>query len=341
MPLSTSNSDTMNNNNNNSWFYTWILVIILCVGVLGSYELFLKNKGFVASIENNNNLWSWYRGKVNNKPNSLVIIGASRSQLDINIPYLKEKLSSYDVYQLSINGHYPMATFKALADDEEFVGTLIVSLNAQAMEEFYFDMQLPQNEFYQNKSTIYKSLDAYLSALLQSKLRLLHPLLGLQQVVEFYDSNKAFKTVFYTTANIDQSVSANYSLTNVENLYRHFVSSKEENYKNEPPTAPNLWQQNIKLLLEYSEKIKSRGGQVILIRFPTDRGHWELDENYYPRKQYWNKISDQIKLNTVHFKDINGLDQFALPDSSHLDQKDTIEFTEKLFNELIKREYIN
>ena len=343
MPLSTSNSNLSHKTDlsigQHSWAMTWLIVIILCCGVLGSYELYLKHKGFVPSIESNNDLWSWHRANVKN--NSLVILGASRSQLDINIPYLKQKLPDYNVTQLSVNGHYPMASFESLARDERFKGTLLVSFNAQALEPFYFDMQLPQNEYYANQSSFYKSIDAYLSAHVDSHLRIMHPLLSLQQIVDFYDKNKSFKSVFYTTAHVDQSVTANYSLTNTKLLYKHFVSEKKKNYLEAKPTKPQEWQQQINLLVEYTQSIENRGGRVILIRFPTFKGHWQLDEEFYPRSQYWDKIAANSFLKTLHFNDVKGIESFESPDSSHLDQKDTLKFTQILFDELIDLQYLN
>lgn len=342
MPSSISSSKNMNQKSvNNKWWITWLMVLIICCISLGSYELFLKKRGFSASIENNNDLWSWYRSKINNNPKSLVFIGASRSQLDINLPYLKHRLENHDVFQLSINGHYPMATLKALAEDENFNGTLIVSFTAQALESFYFDMQAPQNNYFVKKSTLYKSADAYVTALLKSNLRVLHPLLGLKQIVEFYDVHKVFQPAFYTTANLDQSVSGNYSLTDAQNLYNHFVSEKEKNYNKDIPTTVDVWVKNIDLLVQYNRAIKNRGGTVVFVRFPTYKGHWDLDEKYYPRKLYWDKIAQQPSLNTLHFKDVGGLDQFVLPDSSHLDQKDSKKFTQVLLDEFIKRKFFN
>lgn len=325
---------------NKEWLLTWAFSLIICLSTLGSYEFYLKNKGFSASIENNNDLWSWYREKVSNTKNSLVIVGASRSQLDLSMNYLRDNFLNYTVTQLSVNGHYPLATLKALADDASFNGIVIASINAQALEPVYFDMQQPQNHYYLNNATLYKSLDAFLTAKIQSNLRLLHPLLGLRQVVEYYDVNKKFQSAFYTTAHLDQSVSANYSLTNVENLYNHFVHSKKQNYLNQPPTEPVKWAENINLLIQYNQAIVDRGGQVVLVRFPTYKGHWELDEAYYPRELYWDKIEENTDLLTVHFKDVEGLDQFDSPDSSHLDQKDSQQFTQLLFDELLKRSYI-
>ena len=327
--------------NNKSWLVSWLLVLAICLTTLGAYEYFLASRGFVASIENNKDLWSHYRGKITGNRNALVIVGASRSQLDINIPYLKTKLDQHNVTQLSINGQYPVATLKAIAADKDFNGTLIVATNAQALESRYLDMQAEHNLYYIDQSTLNKSFDAYLSALLQSKFRFLHPLLGAQDLVDFYAVNRKFKDVFYTTANIDQSVSADYSKTDIAGLLKHFVQDKKENYKNEPPSESGIWAQNIVLLQDYVRQIVVRGGRVILVRFPTDKGHWQLDEQYYPRQKYWDLIGHDSGITTVHFNDVKGLNQIELPDSTHVDQKDTVEFTEILFDHLIDNGHLD
>jgi len=341
MPSSISSSSAPMSETVNSWVLSWILVAVICIGSLGTYEVFLKHRGFIPSIENNRDLWSWYRGKIQDNPQALVIIGASRSQLGINIPFLKEKLGNHDVTQLSINGQYPMATLKAVASDESFSGTVIVSFSAQALESRYLDMQQEHNHYYAEDSSLNKSLDAYLTGFLHSRLRFLHPLLGAQDIVEFYAQNKRFKEGFYTSAHLDQSVSADYSKTDVVALLKHFVNDKQQNYTNEPPTKSQLWAQSIQLINSYSNAIKSRGGSVVLVRLPTDKGHWQLDEHYYPRAQYWDLIGRDSGVSTVHFNDVNGLNEIDLPDSTHVDQKDTVEFTEILFDHLIEKGLIN
>jgi hypothetical protein len=316
-----------------SWIYTWLIFILICFTSLGFYEYYLKKQGYVASINSNKDLWSWYRGDLYHKK-QMVLLGASRSQIDIDIPYLKTKYPLYEVSQLSVNGHYPIATLKALANDEKFVGVVIVSMNAQALEAKYLDMQKSYTTFYQEESTLYKSLDAYLIGFIQSHMRFLHPSLGLEEIVKFYQLHKRFPDVFYTSANLDQSITTDYSKTNIVVLLKHFVTQKQKNYTNDPPTKPELWKSSIKYLVEYVAQIKKRGGEVVFVRFPTDKGHWELDEKYYPRNEYWELIANEELLDTLHFKDIKGVEKFDLPDSSHLDSRDSKEFTELLFNQI-------
>lgn len=315
-------------------------MLLVSLSTLFYSENFLKGKGFVTSIENNKDLWSWYRRNIDNNADALVFVGASRSQLDINIPLVKTVLTNHKVTQLSIDGHYPMATFKALANDINFKGTVIVSLSAQALESQYLDMQQPYIDYYENNSSLYRSFDAFITAYLASQFRFLHPLLSLEQLIKFYQNNHRFKDVFYTTANLDQSVSADYSKTNTKVLLKHFVDEKSQQYKTTPQTPPEQWQKNIQLLVSYTQEIEKHGGHVIIIRFPTDKGHWQLDEQYYPRKQYWDLIANNPQLTTVHFNDVSGLNQFDLPDSSHLDKKDSQAFTRILLDYLIDKQLI-
>jgi hypothetical protein len=321
-------------NSNKSWVYTWLLIIVICLSCLGAYEYGLKKQGFKASITNSKDLWSWHRGQVYHDK-QVVLLGASRSQIDIDMGYLNNRFPSFAVTQLSINGNYPVATLKALAKDEKFTGIVIVSMNAQVLESKYLDMQNAYNTYYQEESTLYKSLDAYLTASIDSHFRFLHPSLGLEELVKHYDKKKSFPDVFYTTANLDQSITTDYSKTDTVALLKHFVTSKEKNYVNDPPTQSELWKPNIKILNIAVKKINNRGGKVVFVRFPTDKGHWELDEQYYPRQLYWKKLEQEPLLNTLHFKDIKGLDKFDLPDSSHLDSKDAQAFTRILFDQII------
>ena len=337
---SKSSSQSRNKSSNRSWYLTWFLLIFICFSSLASYELFLKNSGYVASIESNKDLWSWYRNKATGGNDKIVIIGASRSQLDINIPYLKQKMNGHDIIQLSINGQYPMATLQALAKDKSFIGTLIVSISAQALETRYFAMQQVHNTYYADDSSTDKSLNAYLTGKLQSQLRFLHPSLGLEKMVNFFDTKQRFQDPPYTTANLDQSISADYSKTDNKRLQDHFYSQKKQNYLDAAPTAPDIWQENIQSALDYISAIEKRGGTVVLVRFPTDKGHWQLDEQFYPRHHYWDTIAQKSSIKTVHFNDVKGLSQFDLPDSTHLDHSDSMEFTEILFNYLLEKQII-
>ena len=85
------------------------------------------------------------------------------------------------------------------------------------------------------------------------------------------------------------------------------------------------------------EKIKARNGQVVFLRLPTDDALWDIDEEFFSRKLYWDQFMTWLNTDSIHFKDVPGLDQFDLPDDSHMDQRDSDAFTRILFN-YIKKE---
>ena len=338
MPSFTSSSDRTDKRTN--WWLTWAVCFLVSAAFFISYERFLKQQGFKASITDNKRLWSWYRAQASNGNPKLVLLGASRSQLNISVPYLKQQLKNHDVLQLSVNAQYPMATLKSLADDHTFSGTVLLSLNAQALEQRYLGMQQGHNDFYHKDASFNQSLNAYLVAQLQSQWRFLHPSLGLQKIITFYQQHRRWPEPPYTTAHVDRSISADYAMTNIKHLQKHFYKQKLDNYQTDTPTAPNLWHQNAELLQNYAAAIAKRGGTVIVVRFPTDKGHWQLDEQFYPRQKYWDKIGGQNGLHVIHFNDIDGMKAFDLPDSSHLDFRQKNAFTEVLLNHLIKHNVI-
>jgi hypothetical protein len=81
---------------------------------------------------------------------------------------------------------------------------------------------------------------------------------------------------------------------------------------------------------ELVSAIEKRGGKVVFVRFPTSKKIWDIDEGRFPKSLYWDVFAELSLAKTLHFKDFESLSGFDLPDGSHLDQKDKVEFTENL-----------
>lgn len=329
MRLFTSNSEAKPSD---SWGKTWLLLVVVLMLFLGSYEYWLKQRGHETSIVSDENLWSYYRSKAQNNPNALVILGASRAQLGLHSETIRDAIPGKDVFQLTINGQYPMATFEALANDSSFVGEVWVSMVAQSLEPVYWDMQLPRNTYFQEESTWDKNTHAYLSSWLQSQLRFLHPELHGQSLIKKIQELSVFPAPFYVTEYLDLSKAGDYAGLNRDEMVKHFVEQKRQNYLNQPPMSLDTWTLQVKKLQALSQKITDRGGQVLLLRMPTDKGHWQLDERYYPKSHYWDVLEGQEGMKAIHFKDYPVLSIFNLPDSSHIDAKDAPIFTLALLN---------
>lgn len=322
MPLSTSNSEAR------SWWTTWLLTAVMMLVSLWAYEFFLDKKGFRPSVDHNKDLWSWHRWQATGNQEVLVLVGASRIQLGLHTDTLRQKLPDYAVESLAINGQYPIATLKSLANDESFNGLIIMSFMAQMLEPHYWDMQLAYNQNYEQNFSYYLALDAKLTARLKAHFNFLNPALGLKDVIKSVAQKHHFPEASYVFGHADGSASGDYSLTDTAPLKAHFIQDKLTNYQENPPMSLAIWFEQIAKLKQYIDSIQARGGQVVLVRFPTDDGHWQLDEEYYPRKDYWDSLVKTIPdVIAIHFNDDEVLRSFALPDSSHLDEKDSKIFT--------------
>lgn len=319
-----------------NWLLSWIVFALVTGSVLFCYEQELRGRGFLPSVDMHDDLWSWHRMKVSccGREDSLVLLGASRLLLDTSMGELKSRYPGTSVHMLGLNGKYPLSTLESLANDEKFTGTVVVSLNAQALEPFYWDLQQEEVDYYEENFSFYLALDAWLKSVYQSRYVFADSGLSWPNIVKYYDKNKRFKDPGYTTRALDLSIRGDFQLTDAEQLSKHFYNEKLKDYTDNSPSPLESWLPQIDKLNELTGRIIDRGGNVILVRLPTSKGHWDLDDEYYPKQEYWDRLAAQSYAPAVHFLDISGLSGFDLPDTSHLDFRDRESFTATWFEGL-------
>ncbi len=324
-----------------SWLYTWVGVLVLLTSAVGAYELWLTKEGHLASVENSHALWSWHRKSAQNNPDAVVLVGASRMQLDIDTATMRALLPDKDIIPLAINGAYPMATLAALAEDESFVGVVMVSFVAQMLEPAYESQQQAHNDYFKHKASRFSTFDAWITAHLQSKFKMLHPQLKLESLVKNWGDDQHSPLAFKGQMHVDTSISADYSGLDSTILVRHFVGEKIRNYRENRPMKLATFQQQASKFNTYIDALKNRGVTVVVVRFPTDKAHWQLDQHNYPKRVFWDFFAEQSAAHYIHFMDDTILSSFELPDSSHLDQTDATKFTERLVYLLQERGVFN
>lgn len=316
-----------------TWGRAWLLGLALMVAVLGAWEYVLREHGHLPSVDDSHELWSWHRARVGGD-RTLVLLGASRMLLDIDMATLRARYPAWRVVQLGINGRYPLFALQDLARDEAFHGVAIVALNAQALEPFYRNMQQDYLDYFRQQSSLNNRLNERIGASVQNRLVGLHPLLRLQTLLDHQVRHGNLPEPFYLRTRADRSFAGDYQRVNRENVRAHFVTTKANNYRDRPPTPAAAWLQQTGEIEDWISKIQQRGGQVVWLRLPTADAHWDLDEQYYPREQYWDPFVASSSALAVHARDIPGVETFDLPDTSHLDYRDSPAFTTLLFGYL-------
>ena len=317
------------------WGRIWLVALLAVVLVLGGMEVFWRSSGHVPTVVDDPELWSWHRaGVMDGGRDTIVLLGASRIQLDLSMDALREAFPDLDIFQLAIDGKHPPAVLRDLAENTAFSGVVLCAITSMGFQRQFRDDQEDYVENYHKVSTPNVRLNRFISSVIQDHLVIIDPYLKVKRLIERYmKSGRLPKPRFLITRH-DRSRLADYSMINIKKQYAYRIKRIKEIYAENPPIPPEEWRRHAAEIRPVVEKITGRGGRVIFIRLPSSGEHWEIDEQFYPRKEYWNYVAELTGARTIHFKDAGGMKDFVCPEGSHLDRRDAPGFTRVLAEEL-------
>jgi len=273
---------------------------------------------------------------------AVVLLGASRIQLGINTQAFAKVTGTVPI-QLAINGNSPMPVLRYLAEDDGFVGTVICSVTAAGfnpdiksktaeawIKAYKMNYLTPKTQafYHRFENWLRRSLRKHLT--FHSHSMNIHSMI--RSVILGTPATKS-----YITVHGDRSIWVDYRHHGIEEKRRQTELQYQRRHAGINLTIEEFTS-HIQRLENIVDRIQSRGGKVIFLRLPTDGKLWEVDQAKYPKKQYWDRFASYTKARTIHFKDYPELSRFALPDSSHLDYRDAIPFTDALAKILTQRE---
>ncbi|HDL08174.1 MAG TPA: hypothetical protein ENG35_05480 [Desulfobacteraceae bacterium] len=324
-----------------SWKRILITGIIIFLLVFGGLELFWRVNGHLPSVVDDYDLWSYYRHRVyDNGVKTVVLLGASRIQLDISTGMLKKIFPDYLIIQLAVDGRQPIAVLKDLANDKCFKGIVICSMFAGWVGKENLYSQQDYVKYYHENSNPFKRLNRLIMSYVQEYFVIVDPYLQLKRILLKYKESGKLPGPRYLITKRDRSRMADYSLINVSEQQKYRIKRIGELYKKNPPMAPKEWLKHAAKIGRYVKRITERGGKVVFIRLPSTGKHWELDNKFYPKKEYWDKIASVTGACTIHFQDISGMKQLVCPDTSHLDYRQAPLFTRVMAEEFLKQHII-
>lgn len=315
-----------------AWQRVWLIAGLLFVLLIGGWELFWRAKGFQPSLNDDAALWALSRKKISNGgENSVVFIGASRIQLDLNTDVFASQTGARPIV-LAIDGESPTPVLRDLANDEAFHGTIICEL---AEHLLFFVSEREGLE----KSVASQWLQEYQERTFSSDFER-----ELENIFEkafvFRLSDLTFRNVIgnirlgrlpllpYQKIKPDRSRDADYTKLDIQEHRRKREELVQKGYEGDFPLQTFL--AGAQEIEQFVSRIQARGGKVVFVRFPTSGRHWDLDEAKLPKAQYWNTFASCTTARTVHFKDYPSLSVYNCPDGSHLDYRDAIPFTKAL-----------
>jgi len=316
--------------------------LVLLLGCAAAGEMKWRALGHTPSVDAEDlDLWALQRKKASNgSTDTLVIIGKSRAQLDLDVPTLKRRYPQATVLQLALRGRGAFAVFDDLVQDEAFRGKILFSLTEPDLSLGAADAQKPavDRAHHIGPDALW---NAWLRAQVASRLVLRRSVLHPQRVLQSILTQAPIRPDFIRVEP-DRFTHGDFSRADMDFLYSEIrrVQSRALSILGnmETPTWP--WTDHIGRLETLIQKLRQKDGDVAFVHLPVTGISEAFSHRAYPKDQFWDYFAVTTKAHVLHYRDMPPMAKMNCPDSSHLDEKDAPRFTAVLFKELEKRNFL-
>lgn len=315
---------------NGPWGKTWLLSIAIVVLSLGGWEALWRSKGFSPLLaRDKSDAWVVARSRV--KMDSIVLLGSSRIQSDVQPEAFAGEMDGKVPIQLAVAGFSPLPILEDLAKDQSFSGLAIVGLtphvvfNSSSLEEKWFLEYSKAHKSYLASPARWSEvrLRSYVEGMFVFRHPAVSPLRAVYYVV--FEGVWPHKPFFLIRP--DRFAPLDFAKTDAKR--RQDVIYEIISTQGHPCTERELEVILKRMQLAVSQ-IQRRGGKVVFVHFPTSGKVREGEEQRYPRPIYWDALEASTKAITIHSDDYPTLKNFHCPDGSHLDLHDAGPFTKAL-----------
>jgi hypothetical protein len=335
------------------WPLAWVLALVLCALALGRWEWQMQSLGLRASdVDDGKAFWAVERRSLDRGPrDAVVLIGDSRNLFDNNLDVWQE-LTGLRPIQLSIAGGAPLPILQNLADDQHFAG--LVVLGAAELNLF----ALPGNVFGDMVTSRSTALRDYTQQQSPAQ-RISHRLqLGLSHGLAFLDSSYALFNMLGDLPLRDRAGIRRFFFANggtwklAENSAgrqtrmwrrvecdRRLQQAFREVWSNLPlrPLPDQQISRLIALAAPAIDRIRARGGEVVLLRPPSAGQVRELEQRVVPRARGWDRVVRETRSLGVHFEDYDDMQGLSVPEWSHLSGSSARLFTQAYVSVLCQK----
>jgi len=316
------------------WGTVWIATLAVVIAGLVGLEMFVRARGFVPSVKDDEYSWSLERARASDgSPRTVAILGASRIMLAFSPDAFHAALPGYRFVMLAIQGSQPVASLRDLAFDPEFRGVAVVDVSENGFDiSNWTTQEHAVATYHRGWRSIGQLAERRLETAVQSRIAFLANE-GLRTMHSVFLAGRWPKP-FYTTTFADRTQYARYELTNAEQKRAAQVARLETGIEQADPVP---WMQAALAQELYVALIQGRGGKVVYVRMPTCDERWHADSVRYPKELFWDRLAAVSRAVMIHFRDVPALAGFQCPDTSHIASKDGPAFTEGLIDELVRR----
>lgn len=315
-----------------------VAVVAALIGTV-AWEFFWRSEGYSPDLDGNKDLWAVQRQKLHSlNQNDYVFMGSSRIMFDLQLDAWESETGKRPL-QLGIEGSSPLPVFRDLVEHSDFNGTAVIGVSPGLFfystdpETFPWNRSKSMIDHY-HKRTWAQRLNHTLSLPLQQHLafmteddgvdgrrlrELLNKIKWGDRVIDPYPPFPQFATI-----SVDRNVrmfdraETDTGLTNAIKKVWTFPYEDEK-----PPAKDSV----IAHFAQTVQKFVSRGGKVIMIRFPSDGEVKKTEDSILPRASSWDELLKRSGVRGYYFEDYPELNRFRCPEWSHLSARDADSFT--------------
>ncbi len=319
------------------WRLNFVIVVLVALSLMASFEFFWRVHGIEPDHLDDQRRWSYFRDQVEalTNRNSTILIGASRIQLGWSMATTRSLMPETPILQLAITGTTPWEILRDLSENTKYSGVVVVSLTAGSIiPGIWRDVAANKYvSFYALSWTLNNKLNFLVNDFLERYLINRQPRYGLMKAINDMVRGGLQRAQFIEMTR-ERETNADFRRSDIKVVRAGRITwIRERAVKLESLTSA-IWDNRVRELDQIVRPMVQRGARVVFIRFPTSGEFWESDKKSFPRKRYWDDMASRVSGHWIHFKDIDGIDRFVLPDMSHLDKRDKAEFTRLIIGKL-------
>ena len=320
------------------WLLTWILAAAITVGGWLAFETYWRGQGYAPTVMDSFDLWSLHRARASKPapPLRVALLGASRIQYGLSPSVFRDEARNTDPIMLAVNGHYPLAALRDLAEDKSFKGVAIVGIDSRGMDKKVWEMQAKHVQQYHHDWSPSREVHRRLLTYVQQHAIAARPDFAVVTLAKRYLDDQGPPYREYVTFERDRSGGTDYRKSDLAAIRAARVADLRKYYPMYTPPTPAEWLSEMREVVRWVAKINARGGRVVIYREPVSGEHLELDEANFPRAKYWDRLVEIMPATMIDFRDYPEL-VIDTPDTSHIDIKDIDRHTRALVRVLKAR----
>ncbi len=312
------------------WRRIILIAVLTALLLLALVETFWRLRGAEPDYMDDLRRWSYFRAQIEDMtaPRDTVLLGASRIQLGWSLQTFRDEIQGAKTVQLAVDGSSPWAILEDIATNTNFAGTLIVSMQASKVLSINHANTLGHVNYFSRSWNNNTRINFLIDDFLQRFLVTRQSLYGLEHnALLILDGKSLPDTRNYLKTSRERERHADYRLVDIKEHRAERIRRLLEADADFIQPSADEWRRNLGKLDGFVRQITSRGGKVVFLRFPTSDETWAREQEMLPREKYWDDMVTSVSGTWIHFQDVEDLEGFDLPDTSHIDQKDRRAFT--------------